>query len=110
MLLPFISGEGEKSVRRRPFAMLTVVTTMLTLSVLAWLGSYAPWSPRMEAWSSTPVPVEYLQGRSPLERRGAALIQSKQCRNCHALDGGGGQRGPALDGVGARLTRDQIGL
>ncbi|PWT81939.1 MAG: cytochrome B6 [Blastocatellia bacterium] len=108
MLLPFISGEGEKSVRRRPFAVLTVVTAMLTVSVLAWLGSYAPWSPRMEAWSGTPVPMEYLQGRSPLERRGAALIQSKQCRNCHALDSGGGERGPALDGVGARLTRDQL--
>jgi ubiquinol-cytochrome c reductase cytochrome b subunit len=62
----------------------------------------------MDAWSSMPVPVQYVQGRSPLERRGAALIQSKQCRNCHALDGRGGLRGPALDGVAGRLTRDQL--
>ena len=108
MLLPFISGEGEKSARRRPVAVLTVVLTMLTLAVLAWLGTDAPWSPRMEAWSGTPVPVEYLHGRSPLERRGAALIQSKQCRNCHALGAGGGLRGPALDGVATRLTHDQL--
>lgn len=108
MLLPFFSGEGEKSAKRRPVAVLTVVTAMLTVSVLAWLGSYAPWSPRMEAWSGIPVPVHYLRGRSPLERVGAALIQSKQCRNCHALDHGGGLRGPALDGVGARLTREQL--
>jgi ubiquinol-cytochrome c reductase cytochrome b subunit len=108
MLLPFFSGEGEKSVRRRPVAVLTVVVASLTLVILAWLGTYAPWSPRMEAWSATPVPVQYLQGRTPLERRGAALIQSKQCRNCHALDGGGGLRGPALDGVARRLTGDQL--
>ena len=108
MLLPFISGVGEKSPRRRPMAVLTVIVAFLILGVLAWLGTYAPWSPRMEAWSSTPVPVRYLQGRSPLERRGAALIQSKQCRNCHGLEGGGGLRGPALDGVAARLTHDQL--
>ncbi|HJZ72046.1 MAG TPA: cytochrome b N-terminal domain-containing protein [Vicinamibacterales bacterium] len=108
MALPFISGVGEKSPRRRPVAVLTVVVAFLTLGSLAWLGTFAPWSPRMEAWSSTPIPTHYLQGRSPLERRGAALMQAKQCRNCHALDGGGGLRGPALDGVAARLTHDQL--
>src|SRR5262249_40043448 len=108
MLLPFFSGEGEKSARRRPVAILTVVVAMLTLIVLARLGMYAPWSPRMEAWSGTPVPVRYVDGRSPLERRGAALVQSKQCRSCPALGGGGGLRGPALDGVATRLTHDQL--
>jgi ubiquinol-cytochrome c reductase cytochrome b subunit len=108
ILLPFLSGTGEKSPRRRPVAVLTVAMTFLILCVLAWLGTYSPWSPRMEAWSGTPVPIRYLQGRSPLERRGAALIQSKQCRNCHGLDGEGGLRGPALDGVASRLTRDQL--
>jgi len=108
MLLPFISGAGEKSPRRRPMAVLAVAMTLLTLSVLAALGISSPWSPVMDAWSSIPVPVRYLDGRSPLERRGAALIQSKQCRNCHALDGSGGLRGPALDGVARRLSHDQL--
>jgi ubiquinol-cytochrome c reductase cytochrome b subunit len=108
VLLPFISGTGEKSPRRRPVAVLTVAIVMLTLVVLAWLGRTSPWSPVMDAWSSESIPVQYLEGRSPLERRGAALIQSKQCRNCHALGGAGGLRGPALDGVATRLTQDQL--
>lgn len=108
VLLPFISGTGEKSPRRRPLAVLTVVMTLLTLSILALLGISSPWSPVMDAWSGSPVPVQYLERRSPLERRGAALIQSKQCRNCHALAGDGGQRGPALDGVATRLNHDQL--
>lgn len=36
------------------------------------------------------------------------MIQNKQCRNCHRLGGEGGSRGPALDGVATRLTRDQL--
>ena len=55
-----------------------------------------------------PVPVEYVRERSPLELQGALLLQSKQCRNCHALGGEGGQRGPALDDVATRLTHGQL--
>jgi ubiquinol-cytochrome c reductase cytochrome b subunit len=36
------------------------------------------------------------------------VFQNKQCRNCHALGGGGGTRGPALDTVAVSLTRDQL--
>ena len=39
---------------------------------------------------------------------GALVLQNKQCRNCHALDGHGGRRGPELDGVATRQTRDQL--
>ena len=38
----------------------------------------------------------------------AIVFQEKQCRNCHSLDGQGGKRGPALDQVALRLTRDQL--
>src|SRR6266581_2760496 len=95
--LPFIAGTGEKSPRRRPVAVLTVVVIFLVLGILTSLGTYAPWSPYMEAWSGAPVPTHYLEGRSPLEVQGALVLQNKQCRNCHSLDGSGGQRGPALD-------------
>jgi ubiquinol-cytochrome c reductase cytochrome b subunit len=49
-----------------------------------------------------------VRGRTPLELQGALVIQNKQCRNCHRLGGEGGRRGPALDGVATRLTRDQL--
>ena len=81
------------------------MTTVMTLAVL---GLSSDWSPHMDAWKSVAVPVEMVEGRSPLELRGAAVLQAKQCRNCHALDGSGGKRGPDLGDVATRLTEDQL--
>ncbi len=76
--------------------------------MLTHLGTYTPWSPKMNAWSGAAVPVEFLRNRTPLERQGANVFQEKQCRNCHSIGGLGGQRGPALDSVATRLTEDQL--
>ena len=62
----------------------------------------------MNAWSGTAIPASYLRGRTALERQGALVFQNKQCRNCHALGGDGGRRGPALDAVAVSLTADQL--
>ena len=62
----------------------------------------------MSAWSGDPLPVRYLQEATPLVRQGAVIFQAKQCRNCHSLAGSGGLRGPALDSIAARMTRDQM--
>ena len=43
-----------------------------------------------------------------LERQGALVVQAKQCRTCPSLGESGGERGPALDTVAARLTQDQL--
>jgi len=106
--LPLVSGTGEKSWRRRPVAVLTVLLLLVTFGALTKLGLTCPWSPVMDAWSNAPVPQKYLAGRSPLELQGAVVLQAKQCRNCHALGGVGGFRGPALDTVATRLTEDQL--
>jgi ubiquinol-cytochrome c reductase cytochrome b subunit len=58
--------------------------------------------------SGSPVPVKYIHQATALERQGALVFQAKQCRNCHAIGGLGGQRGPALDSVATRLTQDQL--
>jgi ubiquinol-cytochrome c reductase cytochrome b subunit len=106
--VPFIAGTGEKSWRRRPMAVLGVLLIVLTVVTLASLGLVVPWSPVMDAWTGLPTPPRYVTGRTPLERQGALVLQNKQCRNCHALGGEGGQRGPALDDVATRLTQDQL--
>jgi len=108
LLLPFLSGEGEKSWRRRPIAVLTVLLVAVMLGTFTRLAQTAPWSPQMNAWSGAPVPQRLLHGTSALERQGALVFQAKQCRNCHSLGEAGGQRGPALDAVAVRLTQDQL--
>jgi ubiquinol-cytochrome c reductase cytochrome b subunit len=62
----------------------------------------------MDAWSGEPIPEQNLKGRTALERQGALVFQAKQCHNCHALGGAGGERGPALDRVAVELTEDQL--
>src|SRR4030095_7512123 len=108
LLVPFLAGTGEKSWRRRPVAVLSVLLIILTVVSLAALGLIVPWSPGMEAGSGIPTPVGYGMGPTPLELQGALVLQNKQCRNCHSPGGEGGRRGPALDGVATRLTRDQL--
>jgi ubiquinol-cytochrome c reductase cytochrome b subunit len=108
LALPFLAGEGEKSWRRRPIAVLTVLLGAVTLGTLTRLGDQAPWSPSMNAWSASPIPAQYVKGHTALQRQGALVFQNKQCHNCHALGGDGGKRGPALDSVAVSLTRDQL--
>ena len=106
--LPFLNGTGEKSWRRRPIAVMIVILTYVSLGLLTYLGHTSPWSPDMNAWKTDHTPKQFLVGRAPLELQGSVIIQSMQCRNCHAIDGIGGQRGPDLADVGARLTKDQL--
>jgi ubiquinol-cytochrome c reductase cytochrome b subunit len=108
LLLPLVAGEGEKHWSRRPVAVLMLAVIAVTLGVFTRLGTYTPWSPVMEAWTSDPIPVTYLHDRTPLERQGAIVLQNKQCRNCHSIGGAGGLRGPALDAIAARMTEDQM--
>jgi ubiquinol-cytochrome c reductase cytochrome b subunit len=107
-LLPLIAGEGEKHWSRRPVAVLMVTLIAVTLGTFTHLGLHTPWSPAMDSWSSDPVPASFVVHRTPLERRGALLLQQKQCRNCHSIGGVGGRRGPALDAVATEMTGDQI--
>ena len=108
LLLPFVFGEGEKSWRRRPVAVLTILLVAVALGTFTRLAEYTPWSPIMDAWSGIPIPSEFLNKRSALERQGALVFQLKQCHNCHSLGDQGGKRGPALDAVAVRLTQDQL--
>ena len=98
----------------------SVIVVFASFVVLTYLGCTAPWSPEMEAWSGTPVPEKMISwagsgehedrtSLTPQQLQGAVVLQNKDCRNCHALDGKGGQRGPDLNGVATRLTARSAG-
>jgi len=119
ILIPFVANRGERSPRRRPVAVLSVLVVFVTFVVLTYLGWTSPWSPVMDAWSADPIPARMISWEkpdvltqrrqlTPLELQGAVVLQNKDCRNCHALDGVGGRRGPDLSGVALRLTRDEL--
>jgi ubiquinol-cytochrome c reductase cytochrome b subunit len=107
-LIPFVSNRGERAPSRRPVAVIAVIVIYTAFSVLTYQGATSPWSPKMTAWSGDPIPENMVHGSTPLRLQGAALFQNKNCRNCHALEGSGGQRGPDLTTVGTRLTRGQL--
>ena len=107
--LPFFAGEGEKSWRRRPVAVLTILLIGGRARSLYAIGpAHAVESGDGRVERRSRFPRDILKRRTALERRGALVLQAKQCRNCHSLDGMGGKRGPALDSVAVRLTPDQL--
>jgi ubiquinol-cytochrome c reductase cytochrome b subunit len=108
LLVPFINNRGERAPSRRPVAVLMVVVIYATLAALTYEGVRAPWSPDMNAWTADPIPVRIIKQSSPIELQGALVFQYKNCRNCHALDGEGGHRGPDLTDIGTRMTRNQL--
>jgi len=108
LAIPFLFGEGEKSWRRRPIAVLTILLVAVALGTFTNLAIHAPWSPNMDAWSGQPIPPQFLEGRTALQRQGALVFQLKQCHNCHSLANRGGKRGPALDEVALVQTEDQM--
>src|SRR2546430_1026037 len=60
LALPFVSGEGEKSWRRRPIAVLTILLLAVALRRFTRLSVHSPWSPPTEALSGPPVPSAQL--------------------------------------------------
>jgi ubiquinol-cytochrome c reductase cytochrome b subunit len=107
-LVPILNRGGERAPSRRPVAVLAVIVIWTTLGILTYEGYTSPWSPIMDAWCSDPIPEDLVKKATPRELQGALVFQNKNCRNCHALEGQGGTRGPDLTTVGTRLTRDQL--
>ena len=107
-LVPFISNRGERAPSRRPVTVLAVIVSYTVFAALTCQGVASPWSPQMNAWSGEPIPEDIVHKSTPRQLQGAVVFQNKDCRNCHALQGKGGRRGPDLTTVGARLTNGQL--
>ncbi len=80
VLLPFLSGEGEKSWRRRPIAVLTVLLIAVTLGTFTHLAGFTPWSPHMNAPGQAVPQLPFPWGAGRRERPGSGQC----CRAAHA--------------------------
>jgi len=102
---PFLSNKGERSARKRPWAVAIVVSAVLMVGSLWLLGARSAWSPNFDA---SPLPPDIVGETSGPIADGARVFYDKACLNCHLIDGQGGRRGPNLSRIGDLLTRDEI--
>jgi ubiquinol-cytochrome c reductase cytochrome b subunit len=106
VLLPFVAPLGERSPRRRPWAVGVVLLIAVSISALVVIGYQAPWSPDLT--EGLAVPASVTAGLSPTAMQGAQSFQTRGCINCHRIAGAGGQRGPDLTHIGSDLTSDEL--
>jgi ubiquinol-cytochrome c reductase cytochrome b subunit len=106
VLLPFMAPYGERSPRRRPWAIGIVAVFGVSVAALVNIGSNAPWSPDLT--DNLMLPAQVKQGLRPTASAGAQVFEQRGCINCHQIAGVGGQRGPDLTHVGSRLSTDEL--
>jgi ubiquinol-cytochrome c reductase cytochrome b subunit len=106
VLLPFLAPTGERSPRRRPWAVGVVAVFVVSVAALVNLGSAAPWSPDLV--SNLALPDSVKAGLSPTAAQGAQSFEQRGCLNCHTIAGVGGRRGPDLTHVGSRLSAEEL--
>jgi ubiquinol-cytochrome c reductase cytochrome b subunit len=105
ILLPFVAPVGERSPRRRPWAIGVVVVAVVSIAALVAVGYEAPWSPDL---SNLVLPPSVTQGLSASGQLGARSFEQRGCINCHTIAGVGGQRGPDLTHIGSSLSTNQL--
>jgi ubiquinol-cytochrome c reductase cytochrome b subunit len=71
ILLPFMAPYGERSPRRRPWAVGIVGFSFVAIAALVNIGSAAPWSPNLAA--NLALPAQVTTGLSPEAAKGAQL-------------------------------------
>ena len=104
LALPFLSGKGERSPIRRPWAVFGVVCVVIFVGTLLAVGEVAPWSPRFD----TKPLAQFIKYDSPQVAHGADLFYKKGCQYCHQIDGHGGIKGPNLSEIGRTWSANQL--
>jgi ubiquinol-cytochrome c reductase cytochrome b subunit len=102
---PFLSNRGERSARRRPWAVAMVVVTVLMVGSLWVVGAKSDWSPNFKV---EPLSADIVGATTGPVADGARYFHDKGCLSCHLIEGQGGRRGPNLSRIGDLLARDQM--
>ncbi|MBS1957732.1 MAG: cytochrome b N-terminal domain-containing protein [Cyanobacteria bacterium SZAS-4] len=105
--VPFLSNKGERSFKRRPWAVAIVIFALGSITALTYEGFKEPWTPKFDA---VPLTQEIVGSGSGPISSGAGTFADKGCLYCHTISGHGGKRGPDLTDVGERLTQEQLTL
>jgi ubiquinol-cytochrome c reductase cytochrome b subunit len=105
LALPFFFNSGERSPKRRPWAVAWVMIVSLGVLGLWREGVVAPWSPRFQ---SPALPNSLAVSASIAAAHGQVLFHDKGCEFCHKIEGLGGLRGPDLSNVADRLTQQDM--
>ncbi|HEY9001281.1 MAG TPA: cytochrome b N-terminal domain-containing protein [Mucilaginibacter sp.] len=105
LALPFVSNKGERSPRRRPWAVFGSVCVVIFVFSLFLEGERASWSPRFK---TKPLRAAQINSQDTTVISGAALFYKKGCLYCHKVNGSGGLNGPDLSHVALRLSPDQM--
>jgi ubiquinol-cytochrome c reductase cytochrome b subunit len=105
LFLPLISNRGERSPRRRPWAMAGVLMVLVMVGTLWVAGVKSNWSPNFNV---QPLSESVVGAKSGPVYGGSRVFFAKGCLNCHLIEGFGGRRGPNLSLIGDRLTAPQM--
>src|ERR1700722_4163558 len=105
--IPILAPYGERSPRRRPWAIASVAFIVSFVFALTIAGFQEPWTPNFDAKKLT---AEIIGTTSGPIYYGAQVFDTKGCLYCHSISGHGGLRGPDFTLVGDRLTHDQLTL
>ncbi len=104
-LLPFIAHKGERSPRRRPWAVALVIMSVIIIGVFWYEAKIHPWVPDFHAQV---LPQSVVNSNDPAVIHGASLFHERGCEFCHHVSGYGGHRGPDLTDIGNRLSSQQM--
>lgn len=105
ILLPLVAGKGERTPRRRPWAVGIVLATALALVYLTWIGLRAPWTPPLELRPLSEPRIERLEEQAA---EGARVVVARACLYCHVVLDQGARYGPNLTDVALRLTPEAL--
>jgi ubiquinol-cytochrome c reductase cytochrome b subunit len=105
LAVPFVSNRGERSLRRRPWALIIVIFIVTCIGTLWRAGVGARWSP---SFNATPLTEGIIGATSGPIYEGGVVFNTKGCLFCHTIFRHGGTRGPNLTAVGDRLTQKEM--